>query len=230
VEVLYSDKDLVVLDKPPGIAVHGGDKVAGETVADFLLGRFPEVRGVGEDPARPGIVHRLDKDTSGIMVVARNQKSFVALKELFQKRLIEKTYLAIVCGASGARQGAIEFPIGRLEKNPTKRGAAGGRARIRGAREARTAYRVLKSGGGYSLLELKPATGRMHQLRVHCAAIGRPMACDKKYGGKNVCCPAGASRQMLHAKSLSFSFPEGRKLYFEADPPADFTLAEKSIL
>lgn len=228
-DILYSDKDLVILNKPPGIAVHGGNKVAGETAVDFLIERFPELRGVGEDPARPGIVHRLDKDTSGVMVVARNQKSFAALKELFGKRLVEKSYVAIVCGEPREKRGVITLPIGRVLKNPTKRGVAGGRRTIRGAREARTAYRVLKSGLGYSLLELKPETGRMHQLRVHLKAIGHPVACDKKYGGRNVCCPEGIRRQLLHAKSLSFSFPEGRGLHFEADPPADFTLAEKSL-
>lgn len=231
IEVIYSDKDLIVINKPAGISVHAGPTVRGQTLVDFLLEKFPEIKAVGDNPqVRPGIVHRLDKDTSGVMVIARNQKSFEALKDLFKKRLVEKTYWAIVCGRPKEREGAISFPIGRLVKNPLKRGVERGRSRIRGAREAITEYRLLGGGEKFSLLELKPKTGRMHQLRVHLKAIGYPVACDKIYGGKNVCCPEGVARQLLHAQSLSFSFPEGHKLYFEADPPEDFDLALKEIL
>lgn len=234
-EIIYSDGDLIVVNKPPGISVHpaladkGGTSkngaVSGATVVDFLLKEFPEIALVGEDPARPGIVHRLDRDTSGVMVAARNQKSFHALKDIFQKRRAEKIYLAIVCGLPAKREGAIDFGIGRLASNPTLRGAAVGRTILRGTRDALTYYRVLKSADTYSLVELRPRTGRMHQLRVHMKAIGHPIACDTKYGGKKICCPAGCSRQLLHARSLAFSFPEGRRLSFEAEPPADFTLA-----
>lgn len=230
IEVIYSDQDIIVLNKPAGLAVHGGPQVRGKTLVGFLLEEFPEIHNVGEDPSRPGIVHRLDKDTSGVMVVARNQKSFEELKDLFQKRLVEKTYWAIVCGKPQEKQGIISLPIGRMAKNPLKRGVEVGKSKIRGAREAITEYKVLKSGSKYSLVELKPKTGRMHQLRVHMKALGHPVACDKLYGGKNVCCPEGGSRQLLHAKSISFSFPEGRKLYFEADPTEDLSLALKEII
>ncbi|MEK7541244.1 MAG: RluA family pseudouridine synthase [Patescibacteria group bacterium] len=243
-EVIYEDGDLIVVNKPPGISVHGGGSVLGRTLVDELYQRFPEIAGVGEDAARPGIVHRLDRDTSGVMVVARNQRSFTALKELFHQRLVEKTYLAIVCGVPRQREGVIDLPIGRLASDPTKRGSVRYRGRIpvRGAREASTRYRVLKRGAGMALVELKPKTGRMHQLRVHMAAIGNPVACDTKYGGRNVCCPLGvggaagaqplrarAGRQLLHAQSLCFSFPEGRRISFAADPPEDFMLAQKGI-
>lgn len=233
-EIIYRDENIIVLNKPPGISAHGGERVSGETVADFLKEKFPEIHTVGDDPARPGIVHRLDKDTSGVMVAARNQKSFEILKSLFQKRLVEKVYWAIVCGAPKEKRGTITLPIGRLAKNPTKRGAdlgsvASKKLRLRGAREAITAYRVLKSGANYSLLELKPKTGRMHQLRVHLKAIGHPVACDLKYGGNQVCCPEGVGRQLLHAQSISFSIAEGKRLFFEADPPPDFSLAETRL-
>lgn len=229
-EIIYSDKDIIVINKPPGIPIHGGLRVKGPTVVDFLLEKFPEIKSVGDEPSvRPGIVHRLDKDTSGIMVVARNQKSFEALKDLFKERRVEKTYLAVVCGRSKEQHGTIFLPIGRVVKNPLKRGVLQGKSEIRGVREAITEYKVLKEGEKYSLLWLKPKTGRMHQLRVHLKAIGHPVACDVIYGGKNVCCPAGAARQLLHAQSLSFSFPEGRKLYFEADPPDDFSNAVKIL-
>ncbi|MBI2640426.1 MAG: RluA family pseudouridine synthase [Candidatus Sungbacteria bacterium] len=234
-EIIYLDQDIIVVSKPPGIPVHGGLHVKGPALTDFLTKKFPEIKGVGEDPARPGIVHRLDKDTSGVMVVARNQKSFETLKKIFQERRADKTYWAIVCGKPKERQGMISLPIGRMVKNPLKRGVEQAKSRIRGAREAITEYRVLKAGSEYSLVELWPKTGRMHQLRVHMKALGHPVACDKIYGGKNVCCPTSAkaaagkpevmARQLLHAKSLSFSFPEGRKLHFEADPPEDFSKA-----
>lgn len=280
IDIIYSDKDLIVVNKPPGLPVHGGPQVTGKTLVDFLLERFPEIKTVGDPPAvsnakgqmsnvilRPGIVHRLDKDTSGVMVVARNQKSFEYLKNLFKSRRVEKIYWAIVCGRPKERRGVISLPIGRLIRNPLKRGyqtpAVGGKTAgveksgIRGAREAITEYKVLKSplfqflptgkvgkAGGisiYSLVELRPKTGRMHQLRVHMKALGHPVACDRVYGGKNVCCPEllapgapsgapGAPRHLLHAKSISFSFPEGRKLYFEADPPSDFLVAGNNIL
>ncbi len=222
-KVIYLDQNIIVVNKPPGIAVHGGLHIAGPTLVDVLLEKFPEIKDVGDDPkVRPGIVHRLDKDTSGVMVVARNQKSFEALKEIFQERRAEKVYWAIVCGKPKEARGTISLPIGRMIKNPLKRGVATEKSRVRGAREALTEDKVLNSGAEYSLVELKPKTGRMHQLRVHMKALGHPVACDKIYGGKNVCCPTGANRQLLHAKSISFSFPEGRKLRFEADPPEDF--------
>lgn len=238
-EIIFKDNDILVLNKPAGISVHGGPNVKGETVVDFLIKHFPEVKGVGDDSIRPGIVHRLDRDTSGVLVVARSAHAFEKLKALFKERRVEKTYLAIVCGTPKNRTGVVSYPIGRDAKNPTRRGAAGGRARVRGEREAETRYRVLKAGDEYSLLEVMPKTGRTHQIRVHMKALGHPIACDRVYGGKNVCCPKatgtraspeGAGRQMLHAESLSFSFPEGRRLKFEADPPEDFMLAMEKIV
>lgn len=223
-EIIYSDKDIIVLNKPPGISVHGGSSVTAKTMVDFLLRRFPEIQNIGDDPAvRPGIVHRLDKDTSGIMVVARTQESFSKLKELFTKRLVEKTYRAIVCGEMKEKIGRISFPLGRIKKNPMKRGIPRGKGiNISGAREAVTEYKVLKQGKKLAYVELRPQTGRMHQLRVHMASIGHPIACDKLYGGKNVCCPEGASRQLLHASSISFTLDSGKRVFFEADLPEDF--------
>lgn len=235
IEIIYQDEDIVVLNKPSGISMHGslGHHTAEKkehTLADFLLDMFPEVKTVGDDPInRPGIVHRLDKNTSGVVMAARNQETFFALKTLFQKRLVVKTYRAIVCGQVKNRVGVISLPIGRLVANPLKRGVAQGHSRIRGAREAVTEYVRLKQGEHYSMLEVRPKTGRMHQIRVHLKAIGHPVACDYTYGGKNICCPKGCSRSLLHAYSLSFSYPEGRRLNFEAGLPEDFTLAEKQL-
>lgn len=229
-EIIYQDEHLIVINKPPGVSAHWGKTVSGVTVVDILLPLFPEIALVGDDPVnRPGIVHRLDRDTSGVMVVARNQPTFEALKELFKNRKTEKTYWAIVCGMLREKQGTISAPIGRLVAQPMKRGVEQGRSRIRSSRDAVTNYRVLKHSEIYSLVELKPKTGRMHQLRVHMKSIGHAIACDRLYGEKNVCCPAGATRQLLHARSLSFSFPEGRRLYFEADAPEDFAMASAEI-
>lgn len=225
-EIIYADQNMIVINKPPGISVHGGVSVSGETLVDELLRKFPEIRTVGDDPTvRPGIVHRLDKDTSGVMVIARTQESFEFLKNLFKTRQVEKIYHAIVCGTLKQKTGIVTFPIGRLVKNPLKRGVETRPGMIRGARDAHTEYRVLKAGQTYSLIELKPKTGRMHQLRVHLKALGAPIACDRVYGGKQVCCPTPDGRQLLHAQSITFSFPNAGRMLFEVDPPEDFALA-----
>lgn len=239
ISVIYQDDNVIVINKPPGISVHGGGSVRGKTVADFLLEDFPELIGVGEDPLRPGIVHRLDKDTSGVMVVARTQEAFGELKRMFMAREMEKTYWAIVCGTFKESSGVVSLPIGRMIRNPVKRWVDDGNGRVKGSREAQTEFRVLKESSEYSLVELKPKTGRMHQLRVHMASLGRPIACDALYGGKTVCCPSrlrqseadpkGAGRQLLHAYRLQFSFEGGRR-EFIADPPEDFTVAQKALL
>ena len=246
IPIIYQNEDFIVINKPPGISVHGGDTVSGLTVVDFLLEKFPEIKTVGDEPEirpapqgearsflkneRPGIVHRLDKDTSGVMVVARMQESFEILKDIFKNRLAEKTYYAIVCGKVSPEKGVISFSIGRLVANPLKRGVEQGSRKIRGARDAVTEYKVLKAGEKYSLLEVFPKTGRMHQIRVHLSALHRPIACDTVYGGKKVCCPAGCGRQLLHARSLSFVYSDGQRFSFEADYPKDFSLALKSVL
>jgi 23S rRNA pseudouridine1911/1915/1917 synthase len=222
-EIIYADSDIIVLSKPPGMPVHGGDSVSGETAADILVKKFPELKTVGDDPfRRPGIVHRLDKDTSGIMVAARNQETFALLKESFKKRLIEKTYLALVCGRFEKKRGSISFPVGRLLKNPMKRGILANGRLVSRPRDALTEYEVLGQAGEYSFLRLRPRTGRTHQIRVHLGGIGRPVACDHLYGGKKVCCPPGVSRFLLHASGLSFRMPPDKRFFFEADLPQDF--------
>ena len=233
-EIIYQDENMIVINKPAGISVHGGETIRGDTLVDFLLKKFPEIKDVGDLPYetksgslkqdttyRPGIVHRLDKDTSGVMVVARNQKSFEILKKIFKERLIEKKYIALLCGKLKNKSGIIEEAIGRLVKNPFKRGVADKKTAIRGARSALTEYKVKKEYNEYSLVEFTPKTGRMHQIRVHAKALGHPIACDKIYGGKKGCCPEGLNRMFLHAKSLSFSLDDGKRFMFEADLSED---------
>ena len=226
-QVIHEDKDFLILAKPAGIPVHRGVAVHGETVVDWLTKKYPEVKSVGDDPKeRPGIVHRLDKDTSGVMVVARNQKAFEALKQLFKERRVEKTYLALVLGAPKKKHDVITAPIGRLIRNPLKRGV--GERGIRGGRPAATEYRLLEYLGRYSLLEVRPKTGRMHQIRVHLASIGCPVAGDPAYGGTRAALPR-LNRQFLHASSLAFSYPEGRRLRFEAALPKDLSAVLREL-
>ncbi|MEK7560391.1 MAG: RluA family pseudouridine synthase [Patescibacteria group bacterium] len=220
-EIIYTDDEIIVVNKPAGLTVHGGPGIREPTLADFLLERFPDIAGIGDDPARPGLVHRLDRDTSGVMVVARNPAAFGWLKKEFADRRVRKTYLAFCCGVFKDKKGAVDLAIGRNARNPRLRGVGLAGARIRGERPARTEFRVLKDADGLSFVELHPLTGRMHQLRVHMKAIGHAVACDRLYGGQNVCCPSGAGRQLLHAAGLSFSMEGGRGFRFEAELPAD---------
>ena len=227
----------MVLDKPAGISVHGGPGVRGQTVADWVSKRYPETKRVGDDPAlRPGIVHRLDRNTSGVMIVARSQEAFKDLKRLFKNRRVEKTYLALVIGTPKRRSGIIDAPIGRMVSNPTKRGVG---PRVRGSRMALTEYQTLERLGSYTLLKVRPKTGRMHQIRVHLASIGIPVAGDTSYGRPGPASPVKRSarassltggirasvekleRQFLHAWQIEFSYPEGRRWRFETALPAD---------
>ena len=255
-DILYEHQGILVVNKPPGIAVHpskegetrrdggrGGKGAGGKdahTLVDLILAHAPEVRGIGEDSDRPGIVHRLDKDTSGVSVVAKNQETFQNLKELFKSRTIAKRYLAIVDGRVKEPRGTIELPIGRMGLKRTVPRLGGGQARLNPSerfvraddavgqarrmtltkiREARTEYVVRKRFKDATLVELIPKTGRMHQLRVHLKAIDHPVLGDKLYGGKIAA--SRASRQMLHALSLEFSLGD-KRFAFQADPPEDF--------
>jgi 23S rRNA pseudouridine1911/1915/1917 synthase len=233
IQIIYVDRNFLVLDKPAGVSVHrvrlsdGQDAgLKGGTVVDWLVEKHPEIKRVGDDPAlRPGIVHRLDKDTSGVMVVARTQEAFKALKQLFKERRVEKTYLALVVGVPKKKSGLIDAPIGRSLRQPLKRAAG---ARARGAHRAATTYRLLERLGNYSLLEVKPQTGRTHQIRVHFKFIGCPVAGDRMYGGSQAAI-LGLERQFLHASKLEFSYPEGRRWRFEAALPEDLDRVLKRL-
>ena len=244
-ELIYADDDIIVVDKPAGMPVHEAKHSTDRTLTDWLLERFPEIESVGDVPAaeakaihlyRPGIVHRLDKLTSGVMVVARNQESFLRLKELFQSRAVVKVYLALACGHLKEQRGTITGALGRLASSPTKMGAVGARGGIRMPKEAVTEYAILerfdciytersrsahrKQFSAATLLEVRPRTGRMHQIRVHLASIGHPVAGDVVYGGRGVCFRE-LGRQFLHAATLSFAFREGQMLSFSAELPKE---------
>lgn len=230
IQIIYKDDDVVVINKPAGISVHGDGASTELTIVDWVLESFPECQGVGEQMVspsgalieRPGIVHRLDKDTSGVLIIARNQEAYNFLKQAFKDRTTTKIYEALVYGSPKEDEGLIEAPIGRSRKDPRLRIAHKGA--VGKLRDASTAYKVVKRFPGHSLLEVTPKTGRTHQIRVHLGLIGYPIVCDSLYAPGRECLP-GLSRQALHAKSLSITKPDGAVMCFEADLPADFETA-----
>ncbi|MCI0542610.1 RluA family pseudouridine synthase [bacterium] len=244
IKIIYEDRNLLVLDKPSGLAVHEDGRTSGHTLADWLVEKYPEIRDVGEPMRlqngevilRPGIVHRLDRETSGVMVVAKNQETFLALKKEFQERRVKKTYRAFVYGIMKNDGGIIDKPIGRSRSDLTKWSAeygAKGRASKSGGelREAVTEYKVLardeKAGATY--LEVYPKTGRTHQIRVHLKAIGHPVLCDKVYAPQKPCI-LNFSRLALHAFAIEFTLPGAGVMRLEAEMPEEFERAWEHFL
>lgn len=221
-DVLYEDDDILVIDKPPGLVVHPAAGTHDGTLVHGLL--FLDEESFAEmtdDTLRPGIVHRLDKDTSGVMVVARNLEARRLLKEAFKERTVEKTYLAVVLGEFGAVTGTIEHPIGRHPRNRQKMAVL-----AEGGKPARTAYRVLGTACGCSLLEVRIFTGRTHQIRVHFSHMHHPILGDGLYGGNRPGVPYRPPRQLLHAWKLAFPHPRTRVTReYMAPLPADFAEA-----
>ena len=198
--VRHEDDDLVVLAKPAGLVVHPGAGHADGTLVNGLLARYPEIASVGE-PGRPGIVHRLDRDTSGLLVVARSATAYDALVAMLAAHEVERRYLALVWGTLDAPRGVVDAPIGRSVRRPTRMAV---RESGRGARtgyEVRAEYRDPM----VSLLECRLETGRTHQIRVHLQAIGHPVVGDPAYGGVRAALPVG--RPFLHAARLAFDHP-----------------------
>ncbi len=215
-EVLEEDPDYLIIDKPPGLVVHPGSGNLDRTLVNGLLFRFGNFKQVG-DVFRPGIVHRLDKDTSGVIVVARSGEAHANLVQQFKKRQVQKTYLALVIGEIMDDSGRIVAPIGRHPINRQKMAV-----RENNGRYAVSNWRCKKRFVHHTLLELHIETGRTHQIRVHLAHLGFPVAGDKLYGPSKD--HANYPRQMLHAWKLSFAHPvTGRKIDAQADLPNDFT-------
>ncbi|MDO8492066.1 MAG: RluA family pseudouridine synthase [bacterium] len=217
--VIYEDKDFVVINKPAGLPVHAGGSIKSGTLVEWLIENYPEIKKIGDDPKiRPGIVHRLDKETSGVMVVARTEKGFETLKHLFKTRQTVKKYLTLVKGRIEKKSGVIETPIGTLKTHGVKRTVL--QKHAKNIKAAVTAFRVLEKFSDATLVEVTPKTGRTHQIRVHFASISHPVFGDRLYGGKNIQIK-GLERQFLHALSLSFSYSEGKRFKFEASLPID---------
>lgn len=214
IKIIYEDENILAVNKPAGLIVHGQGSLVG-----WLLEKYPEIKNVGEDPERPGIVHRLDKDTSGVLLIAKNQRTFEYLKKQFQERKIKKKYIALVEGVVKNNQGVIDLAISK-SKNDFRKKTTGGKI-VGKEREAVTEYKVLERFGKYTLLEAFPKTGRTHQIRVHLKAIGHFVVCDKLYGPKKQICPFGLERQFLHASVIEFNLPDGSKISIETDLPQD---------
>lgn len=224
-EILYEDESIVAINKPAGILTHPDGVSSEMTVSDWFASTYPESSEVGErqrlvggeEVARPGVVHRLDKETSGVLVLAKTPEAHTLLKELFQSRQVEKTYIAFVYGVPKNRTGSILFPIGRSRKDFRLRSAQPG---AKGAlREAITHYEVLAQNGTHALLGVRPETGRTHQIRVHLKAIHFPVVGDPLYAPKRPY-DLGFRRLGLHALVLSFPY-KGDTLTLRAPMPPD---------
>ena len=225
-EIIYTDKNFLAVNKPAGWLTHAAKRddlhpTGVKILADWLAARYPEIKKVGNDPAwRPGIVHRLDQGTSGVLLIARTQIYFEYLTKLFREHQIKKTYLAVVYGRVAETHGIINKPIG-IKSGSMKRSVHATKM----LKESITEYEVVKylknqSGEIYTLLEVQPKTGRTHQIRVHLASLGHPIVGDALYGRKPKL--AGPTRLRLHALSLEFSSSPGERLKLEAPAPADF--------
>lgn len=217
IPILYEDHDVVVINKPAGIAAHAGVGLTSGTIADWFHERYPNAVRVGEEDGRPGIVHRLDKDTSGVMILAKNEKAYLHLKKQFKLHRVRKEYLALVFGAPGGKDGRITRPIARSRRNPMRR------AVDEEGKEAVTHWQIEKKfGSSYALIRVFPLTGRMHQIRVHLHFLGYPIVGDQLYTFKRKKQPAGATRQLLHAEKLMLQLPNEKKKVFTAPLPDDF--------
>ena len=218
-EILDEDEDLIVIDKPAGMVVHPGAGHQEHTLVNALLHHCTALSGIG-GKERPGIVHRLDKETSGCLVVAKNDEAHRKLAAQFAARTVEKIYLALVAGKLRKPAGVVQEKIGRHPIHRQKMAATSERGR-----EAKTEYRVLRFSDHGSLIECKLHTGRTHQVRVHLRHLGHPVLGDKIYGGKS-----GFPRQMLHAWKLGFEHPRtGEWKSFKAPLPGDFETVAKSL-
>ena len=219
VTAVYQDENLVVIDKPAGLAVHPGPGHPDQTLVNALLAMCPDIQGIGGE-IRPGIVHRLDKDTSGLMMVAKTHQAHIDLSAQIKARHVTKGYLALVEGAPNPPEGKVDAPVGRHPRRRTRM------AVVVGGKEARTGYKVREQFKGHSLLELYLETGRTHQIRVHMAHIGHPLVGDTTYGKASPL----VERHFLHAFHLGFKHPvTGESLEFQTGLPADLAPAVDAL-
>jgi 23S rRNA pseudouridine1911/1915/1917 synthase len=228
ISVVYEDSDFLIINKPSGLLTHPVNRQdSSPSVVSWLLKNRPEVGSVIDRygssvgnwvDLRPGIVHRLDRETSGLLLIAKTQDSFDYLKKLFQERKIKKNYVALVYGHLKNKHGRIDTPLGKLGSKQT--------TKIHGKHELKeknaiTDYKVTQEYQGYSFLEVSPLTGRTHQIRAHLKSIGHPVVCDRLYAGKSLSCPSELGRLFLHAQKLSFISPSGQMITVEAGLPQE---------
>ncbi len=221
-KIIYEDKDVLVINKPAGLLVHKiTAHTTSKTLVDWLIKKYPAIKKVGDDPEnRPGIVHRLDKETSGVMIVAKNPQAFEFLKGQFKARKVRKVYVALTWGQFEMRSGIIEKPIGI--KSGTLKRTVKIDATTKMIKEARTVYRVAQEAGPYSLLEVEPLTGRTHQIRVHLAAAHHPVVGDRLYSQRAL--PKGLKRLFLHARELEITLPSLVRKSFSVPLPKELAL------
>ena len=235
ISIIYENDDVVVINKPSGIMVHDDGRSQDRTVVDWFLGCNPSAKGVGEighaqqDGSlleRSGVVHRLDRDTSGILMLVKNQQTFLHLKEQFKDHLVKKEYRAFVYGKMKEKRGSIDRQIGRSAKDFRMRSAQRG---AKGTlREARTDWELIGQSDNFAYLKILPKTGRTHQIRVHMKAINHSIVCDSLYApesfrnGDNL----GFKRLALHAHKLTITLPNSETETFTAPQPDDFEEAE----
>ncbi len=231
IKIIYEDNDVLVVDKPAGIVVFPEGQTKENTLIDELIRKYPELKNAGEAP-RYGIVHRLDKDTSGLLLVAKSNESLIFLQKQFITREVEKKYLTLVVGSIKEDKGEIKTLIGRAPGDKRKQKAyLPDDPDSEGKREAITEYKVLKrfsaqggsaSGGkDYTLLEVEIKTGRRHQIRCHFSYLHHPIAGDKMYGFKNSPAPEGLTRQFLHAAYIKVQLPDGETKEFKSELPEE---------
>ncbi|MEK7602568.1 MAG: RluA family pseudouridine synthase [Patescibacteria group bacterium] len=232
--ILYEDADMVAINKPSGLMTHPDGKTTEETASDWFASRYPESKEVGEtqrlqdgsEITRPGVVHRLDRETSGVLVFAKTPEAHARLKLAFQDRQAKKTYLAFVYGVPKERKGIIDFAIGRSRQDFRLRSA---QPKARGTmRDALTRYRIISDIKSHSLVELSPETGRTHQIRVHLKAIHHPVVCDPLYA-PNQKCDLDFNRLGLHAYTLELTLASGAHVVLRAPIPEDLVPAFKKF-
>jgi len=215
-KIIFENDDYLVINKPSGLLVHPTENIKTGTLVDFLIERYPTIKKVGGNPKRPGIVHRLDRDVSGLMIIAKNQKTFDHLKKQFQDRRVTKIYTALVYGGLEKDSGTIDFPIARSK---TDRRLMAARPRSQGGREAVSKYEVIKRFKNYTLVKVQILTGRPHQIRVHFKGLGYPVVGDKIYKTRKLKIKEEPERIFLHSSHLAFRDLNGQTLEFNSALP-----------
>jgi len=229
--ILYEDENLLAINKPPFLLVFKENQNQEKTLIEYLIEQKPELKKVN-GPPRWGLLHRLDKNTSGALLIAKNERALTFFQEQFKKRQVKKNYLALVIGNITEKEGTIETLIGRDKKNPKKQRVfsfVDPEAARKGLRFAKTSYKVIKRFGSFTLLKVIPETGRKHQIRAHLAYIYHPIAGDNLYGFKNQPLPPGLKRQFLHSHSLELKNLKGEKIKIRAPLPNDLKIVLKNI-
>lgn len=224
-KIVYEDDNILVIDKPAGLLVHPTEKMEAKTLAAGLLAKFPEIKNVGDSPLRPGIVHRIDKNVSGLVLACKTQKAFEYFKKKFQDRKVKKIYTALVHGKMERVEGTIDLPIARSQT----KGKMAVKSQEQGGKEAITNYLASKQFNNFALLDVEILTGRTHQIRAHLNAIQHPIVGDKLYTQKWIKEKLDLDRPFLHSSYLSFKNIDGKKLEFKSKLPAKLQKILKTL-